>query len=113
MSDDLNIKVAVIENELENLKQITKEREIRERETHSMLLDIKSRIDKQNGTLPHMAEDIKSLHTKVDQLAIQTNKKIFQIERTTEKLGWKTKVGIGTFMAFIGALIEFIHRVYS
>ncbi len=71
MSDlDIKVDVAVLENRVDTI-------EVMQKETHTMVFDIKSRLDKQNGLLPHMAQDIKDMASEIksvaDALALKTS----------------------------------------
>jgi len=66
---EADIRIAVLENRIDTLQDMFKE-------THVAVLSIKERLDKTNGAIPHMAEDIKNIRAEIktvaDSLAVKT-----------------------------------------
>jgi hypothetical protein len=85
---DVNIKVAVLESRLDAVEEIAKE-------THEMVFDIKSRLDKQNGLIPHMAEDVKALMSRFETNAISDAK-----SNTKLSILWSTLSAIARRRSF-------------
>lgn len=70
--NDLDKRLAVVEIEFKNLKENLRgeldEMKATSKETFDLLIALKERMDKQNGFLPHMAENMKELSDRVDSL---------------------------------------------
>jgi hypothetical protein len=98
MSDEtLDTRMAVVENRMDTMEITTKE-------THTMVFDIKSRLDRQNGLLPHMAADIANLMEKIENTSISDAK-------TNTKLNvlWSAVGALGS--ALILAFVAYIFHV--
>lgn len=81
------------------------------KETHSMVFSIKERLDKQNGIIPHMADDIKQIKDHQDNLADeQSNLEKEQIQDGTKlKAMWAILGAIGGGLLSVVIKLLFPH----
>lgn len=75
---DIEAKIAVLEVQVDHLRQDAQARTAWLSSIDSKVDDIKSRLDKQNGTLPHLAEDVRSMSESISKMhealtAVQTS----------------------------------------
>ena len=68
MSDENDIKIAVLETRMDNSETLVSE-------TQRAVISIKERLDKTNGAIPHMAEDIKNIKNDIREVADSLSKK--------------------------------------
>ncbi len=65
---ELDKRLAIQEIEFKNLKEVVDEVKTHSKETFELVSGLKERLDKQNGLLPHMAEDVSELTHRMDVL---------------------------------------------
>ena len=108
---DIHARVAVLEVQMDNMKDSFESTTTQLKDIYNTVSHIKSKTDYQNGAIPHMQANLKTLTDKIDTVI----NSIFQNELadTKEKTEIKTKVGIfwGAMGVVITALISIIIRL--
>lgn len=61
MNDELIARIAIIEVKAENVEKTLEKMDMNLSENYRVTLQIKERLDKQNGAIPHLVEDVKEL----------------------------------------------------
>lgn len=72
--DPLEIRVVILETKTSSMEAKFEKMENRLEQTHELVLEIKERLDKQNGWIPHLQQDIKTLKDSQSQLNTILNK---------------------------------------
>jgi hypothetical protein len=110
---NLEVQVAVIENRVDTLETMFKE-------THNAVLSIKERLDKTNGAIPHMAEDIRTMRTEIKAVADSLSVKTSDIAealaiKTSEDAKNNTKLNVlwGVIATLGSAIVVGIIRFFS
>ncbi len=100
MADELETRVAVLEVKSDVQSEKFDKIEESLKETHGMVFSIKERLDKQNGIIPHMAEDMK---------VIKKHYEIVSKEQTDS--GIKLKILWGVLGALGGSLLSLVIKL--
>jgi hypothetical protein len=72
---DLDRRISVLEAEVENMEKAIMKVETLVSDNYEGTLSIKERLDKWNGSIPHLVEDVKELRVMQVQLLDAVNKK--------------------------------------
>lgn len=103
---DLETRVAVLETEFNNMEEALKRLDVSQKEHQDITLQIKERLDKQNGLIPHMAESLKAVATVQNQMMTKMNEEAVRGAGTKVKLGimWAVLSAIG--MGVLGYVLK-------
>lgn len=104
---DLEVRVSVLETEISNMEETLKKLDSRLEDNHNLTYDIKSRLDKQNGLIPHMSEDIKTLLTHHESLKENQLKVGLRV-----KILWGIVIALGSSITglLFSLLKDFLHK---
>jgi uncharacterized protein YoxC len=100
MSDEITSRVSVLEVQMENTEKAIEKLDTTTSETYKATLSIKERLDKWNGTLPHILEAVKELQNSNKE----TNEKLTHNAIQDANTQSKTKVMWAIF-GFLGTAI--------
>lgn len=107
--NELDKKVSVLEVEVSNVKGALENLSTLIDKNNEITSDIKTRLDKQNGLIPHMSEGIKHLMNKQEAVMEQVNQNSIKETATRIKVtivwGFITAVGAGTFGFLLKTLL--------
>lgn len=93
MDTESRLAVLEVKNEVQDERFSRMENSVKE--TYNMVFQVKERLDKQNGAIPHLVEDVKNLTTKQDLM--------FGILNKNSQEDYKTKVKISILWGILGA----------
>jgi hypothetical protein len=104
--DPLEIRVVILETKTSSMESKFEKMENRLEQTHELVLEIKERLDKQNGWIPHLQQDIHALKESQIQLNTILNKNgVEDKEQSTRlKVIWGVMTAIGS--AIIGYVLK-------
>lgn len=100
---DLNERVSIVEVKLENMDETLKRLHSNLESNTSLTLQIKERLDKQNGAIPHMAETMKLVLDEQKNLSSKLAEKAVD----DAKASVKVKVMWGIILALGGGFLTF------
>ena len=110
MSDDNDLfsKVLVLEVRTENIEKTLEKLDINLSENYRATLQIKERLDKQNGAIPHLVEDVKELQKTQNILSDAFHKNVVSDteQKTKLKILWGILATLGT--AAMGMAIKLL-----
>lgn len=106
--NELSIKVSVLETEYENMVKTLDRLEKNLEGNSALVSQIKERLDKQNGLIPHMAESIKDMHSCQQELI----KKLTANTIKDSAMNVKVKLMWGLVTALAGGLLYALLRIY-
>lgn len=66
--NDLDKRISILETEFENMDNTITKMETTVSENYESTLAIKERLDKWNGSIPHLVEDVKVANGKMDKV---------------------------------------------
>ena len=66
--NELDKRISMLEVEFENLESNMAKMDVVVHENYESTLAIKERLDKMNGSIPHLVEDVKGMHEMQKQL---------------------------------------------
>lgn len=66
--NDLDKRISILETEFENMDNTITKMEVTVNENFESTLAIKERLDKWNGSIPHLVEDVKVANGKMDKV---------------------------------------------
>jgi len=98
MVDNLEHRVTVLETDLKHVEETEKELKEYCNEIYDVILETKTRLDKQNGILPHIYDQIQLLSSKQEKFEESFDKFIIKFEKTS----FKAKIlwgGAGTILS--------------
>lgn len=103
---ELNERVSVLEVKIENMEETLKRLDINQKEHAEITLQIKERLDKQNGLIPHMAESVREIADSQKELMKQMNAEAVDDASAKVKLGilWALVGAIG--MGLLGYVLK-------
>lgn len=107
---DLDKRISIIEAEFENMEKAVAKIDENLQENYKLTLQIKERLDKWNGSIPRMSEDIKSIQQTQDDISKSltknelSNAKKHAAHETKMKVVWGIVSTIGVALA--GYLIK-------
>ena len=102
--NDLHTRVSVLETRFDNMEDVLSRFEKGMNDHAQITLQIKERLDKQNGLMPHMSEDIKALIKQQSEVSERmTHNEIREASRSVKvKIVWAVMGILGTgLLAFI------------
>lgn len=107
----METRVAVLEEKIENQQNQLDKIEDSTKETHVTIYQIKSRLDSWNGTIPHLAEDVKEILTQQKVIVESiTEEKIKSAKNEVKiKIMWGIIATLGTALGSV--LVKFIIKV--
>lgn len=101
--NELDKRISVLETELENMEKSIMKIDVAVSENHEATMSIKERLDKWNGSIPHLVEDVKEVKGLQMKLLDKLNKNTIADKNREAKI----KIMWGVFAAVGGALLSF------
>lgn len=103
---DLSERVSVIEVKIENMEEALQRLSRVQEEHQNITLQIKERLDKQNGIIPHMAEDIRNMSVRQEELIKGANEHAVSTAASKVKMGimWALVSAFG--MGVLGYILK-------
>ena len=106
MSDltDLDKRTAILEMELQNMKLAVEKIDTRLEDSLKATLEVKERLDRQNGAIPHMSETLKLILSEQKQISSQlaVNDIKDAGSQVKIKIMWGIIVILGSSLAMFG-----------
>lgn len=95
---ELNERVSILEVKFENMEEALKRLDVSLADNTGLTLQIKERIDKQNGLIPHMAESVKAMSEIQHQMMAKMNDEAVSEASTKVKVKilWAIVAALGT-----------------
>jgi chromosome segregation ATPase len=101
--NELDKRITVLESEFENMEKSIMKIDVAVSENKEATMAIKERLDKWNGSIPHLVEDVQ----EVKGLQIQLLDKISKNNVADEKREVKMKIVWAAFAALAGAILSY------
>jgi TolA-binding protein len=105
---ELDKRVAILETEFQNMEKRVAKMDDIVTENYQGTLAIKERLDKMNGTIPHLADDMKELKADQKELIASLNKNKIEDEKKGAKLNILWMAGVGIVSAGFSILIKYL-----
>ena len=99
--NELDKRLVVAENDLKHMAAATEELKSTVNENYRLTLEIKERLDKQNGSIPHMSKGVESISSNL----ILLSKRMNDSEKRNISNTFKTKLMWGALIFITSALV--------
>lgn len=103
---EINERVSVLEVEFSNMKESLNKLSTALDKNSEVTFEIKERLDKQNGLIPHMAESVKAMSDRQEEMMDRLNEEAVHAASTKVKMKilWAIAGTVGA--ALLGYLLK-------
>ncbi len=106
--NDLDKRISVLETEFENMEKTIMKVETVIHDNYEGTLAIKERLDKWNGSIPHLAEDVKEMKgTQVELVKLLSEKAVMD-GKQTQKMNIMWAIGAALIGAGLSIVIKLL-----